>query len=278
MTMNSAPDTPAPPSRPAAPAGAVRGCAWQHTPETMAAAMENAWTALPAAIAAGEFWEGLRKNAPKITGSAPSLIFIHGSGGINPQIRAFMAWCAQSLGIACLCPDSFQLPDRMTYSSPIPQAEYEKIHALRSSELTAAVAYLARQTWFDGRFVIAGTSEGGVAVARYIRAADAPAERGRIIYSWSCEPNYHVAAPQTAVPEGLPVLNVMSLTDAYFSRANAYLGNPEALGHAGAALADDPNAAIVLIPQAPHTLMNLPQARAAALGFLRDCLLTKPRS
>ena len=101
----------------------------------------------------------------------------------------------------------------MTYSSPIPREDYEKIHSLRSSELTAAVAFLQMQPWFDGRFVIAGTSEGAVAVARYVPAPDAVREKGRIIFSWSCEDNYHVTTHRIAVPNNLPVLNIMSATD-----------------------------------------------------------------
>ena len=81
----------------------------------------------------------------------------------------------------------------MTYSSPIPREDYEKIHSLRSSELSAAVA-----------------------VARYVPAPDAVRETGRIIFSWSCEDNYHVTAHRTAVPNDLPVLNIMSATDKYF--------------------------------------------------------------
>lgn len=138
----------------------------------------------------------------------------------------------------------------MTYSSPIPREDYEKIHSLRSSELTAAVA-----------------------VARYVPAPDAVREKGRIIFSWSCEDNYHVTAHRTAVPNDLPVLNIMSATDKYFSTANSYIGNEQAAGHCAKALADNPNASIVLIPKAPHTLMNVPQAREAVEGFLKDRLL-----
>ena len=45
-----------------------------------------------------------------------------------------------------------------------------------------------------------------------------------------------------------------------------------AQGHCGAALADNKNATVVLIPGAPHTLLNLPAARHATEGFLRDLL------
>lgn len=180
---------------------------------------------------------------------------------------------AETLGVASIMLDSMQLLDRMKYSSPIPPEEYEKVHALRASELKAAVYYVSKAPWFDGRLAIAGTSEGGVTVARYQAAANAPKEKARIIFSWSCEDNYHVTAHRTAIPNDLPVLNVMSATDKFFSASNPYIGNKAAVGHCGKALANNPNAEIVLIPKAPHTLLNLTQTHEVVEGFLKDRLL-----
>ena len=98
------------------------------------------------------------------------------------------------------------------------------------------------------------------------------AEKGRMIFSWSCEDNYHVASHNSYLPDTLPVLNVMSATDKFFSQVNSYLDNPSALGHAGKVLASNPNAQIVLLPGAPHTLFNLPAARDAAAAFLTRVL------
>jgi hypothetical protein len=116
--------------------------------------------------------------------------------------------------------------------------------------------------------VLAGTSEGSPAVARYRGAEFA----GRIIFSWSCEDNYFVRAHDTAIPADRPVLNVISLSDPFFSPSNSWLGNPAAKGHCGAALKDHKQASVVLIPGAPHTLINLPAARQPVEGFLRAVL------
>ena len=253
--------------------GKISGSAVVHTKESMARAIEAAWVALPAAVTGSLVYEGILSKAPRAQARAATVVFVHGSGGINPQIKAFQKWMAEELGIASVTLDSYQLPDRMTYSSPIAKSDYEKIHALRASELKATVAWLPEAGWFDGRFVIAGTSEGAVAVARYRRAASAPLERGRIIFSWSCEDNYHVESARNAIPENMPVLNVMSATDKYFSKANSYLGNDAALGHCGRALAKNRFASIVLIPEAPHTLLNLPQTHQVVEGFLKERLL-----
>ncbi len=58
------------------------------------------------------------------------------------------------------------------------------------------------------------------------------------------------------------------LADPFFSRANPYIGNADAQGHCGAALREHRNVTIVLIPGAPHTLLNVPQARTVVGAWL----------
>jgi dienelactone hydrolase len=132
-----------------------------------------------------------------------------------------------------------------------------------------ALAVLLKQPWVDpSRIVLAGTSEGAVAVARHSGTGFA----ARIVYSWSCEPNYFVVEPRNAFEIDKPVLNVISAVDPYFSQANPWLGNPSAKGHCADALKDNKKAAIVLIPGAPHTLLNLPQAREVTAAFMAEWL------
>lgn len=163
------------------------------------------------------------------------------------------------------------LKDRITYTSPVSRDDYERIHAMRSAELAHAAARLGEVPGFDGRYVVAGTSEGGVAAARF-QAPQDQAECARMIFSWPCEDNYHVAAHRTAIPQDMPVLNVMSAADKFFSQANSWLDHPSALGHAGRTLANHTDASIVLIPGAPHTLFALPQTQSAVEGFLERVL------
>jgi len=254
----------------AAPQGYVQGTATQHTPESLRLAVERAWVGLPASATGGAAYQGLLQNAPATRGKTPVVLFLHGSSGIAPAIREWQKWLAESLGISSLAADSMQLPDRITYKSPVAATTYEQVHALRAQELSAMVQALPRLPWADAsRFVVAGTSEGAVSVARYETAPGVPMERGRIIYSWSCEDNYHVQGHRSHLPGGVPVLNVMSSTDVFFSSANPWLGNPRAQGHCAAALQDNKQSTIVLIPGAPHTLLNLLQARQATEDFLR---------
>jgi hypothetical protein len=70
------------------------------------------------------------------------------------------------------------------------------------------------------------------------------------------------------------VLNVISSVDPFFSPTNAWLGNAAAIGNCAAALKDHKRATVVLIPGAPHTLINLPQVRVVTAAFTAD--LGKP--
>lgn len=248
--------------------GEIKGSAWQHTTASLADAVANGALVLPAATGRSVY-EGKFKDAPAVTGRFPVVLFLHGSSGLGLKaIGEWQRWLA-SLGAASIAPDSFTLPDRITYTSPVDKATYEKIHALRASEIAATLVALLKQPWVDpSRIVLAGTSEGSVAVARYAGSEFA----GRIVYSWSCEPNYFVVEPKNAFEADKPVLNVISSVDPYFSQANPWLGNPAAKGHCADALKDNKQATIVLIPGAPHTLINLPQARSATAAFVLDVL------
>ncbi len=262
----SAPQTPT-------PVGEVKGTAVQHTTASSAGVMQRAAVVLPASVTGGAPYVGTLANAPKdapkdAKAKVPVVVFLHGSSGL--ELKAIGEWqlYLASLGVASIAPDSFALPDRITYKSPVGKDMYEKIHALRASEIPLALAALRAAPWADtSRLVLAGTSEGGPAVARYVGSEFA----GRMLYSWSCENNYFVQEHRTAVV-AQPVLNVMSSTDVFFSPSNAWLGNNAAKGYCGDALKDNKQATIVLIPGAPHTLLNLPAARNATAGFVRDVL------
>ena len=259
------------------PAGQVKGSATEHTPASLAAALEGASVSIPARATGGAPFHGMLGQVPATVGGegrrVPVVVFLHGSSGLSDPIRQWQRWLAETQGIASIAPDGMRLPDRITYTSPVGRDVYEKVHAMRARELDAAMSALPTLAWADSaRIVIAGTSEGAVSVARYRGGAGIPAERARIVYSWSCEPNYHVDAPRNAMPDTLPVLNVMSSTDPYFAPSNPWLGNPAARGHCGDALARNAQAQVLLLPQAPHTLFNLPAARGVTREFLERVL------
>jgi dienelactone hydrolase len=254
-----------------APPGELKGSAVAHTPASAGAVVRQAAVVLPAAVT-GEMYAGPWAGVPATARTkVPTVVFLHGSSGLGlAAIGEWQRWLA-GMGIASVAPDSFALPDRVVYKSPVDKPTYEKIHALRESEIRLALEALRSAPWADAsRLVLAGTSEGAVSVARWRGNEFA----GRVLFAWSCENNYFVEEHRTSLPASEPVLNVISSTDPFFSPANSWLGNPTAKGHCGDQLRDHKQSAVVLIPGAPHTLLNLPAARHATAGFLRD--LVKP--
>ena len=263
-----------PPVPKAAPTGEIKGTAWAHTPQSLAASVQNANVVLPAQATGGAAYSGKWSAMPaSAKGKVPVVLFLHGSSGLGLKaIGEWQQWLAAQ-GIASVAPDSFALPDHVTYKSPIDKASYERIHALRASEIAPALAAIQTAPWADtSKLVLAGTSEGAVPVARYAGREFA----ARMLFAWSCEPNYFVTEPRNAFEADKPVLNVISSVDPFFSPTNTWLGNPAARGSCADALKDHKQAMIALIPGAPHTLLTLPQVQAVTGGFLGSLLKRWP--
>ena len=253
--------------------GEMKGHAIEHNAETIKALVANASVALPAQVVGTDRFIGKFDQIPEhiISKKVPVVLFLHGSSGLGLKaIGDWQAWLAD-LGIASVAPDSFVLPDRITYTSPVDKITYEKIHTLRQSEIAATLKVLLRTQWVDtNKLILAGASEGGVPVAR-----NQDKWLGRMIFSWSCENNYFVTEHRTYNMTE-PVLNVMSSTDPFFSTENSWLDNAAATGNCAKTLKQNPQATIVLIPGAPHTLLNLPPVRMVTQAWLERLLSGKP--
>jgi len=250
------------------PQGEIKAGTLLHTAQSSTGLVKGAQVALPVALVQSGIYVGLLQDAPKMSNvGVPVVLFMHGSSGLGLKaIAEWQRWLA-SLGVASIAPDSFALKDRMTYASPIDKTTYEKVHALRAAEIEITLQALAQMPWVDtAKIVLAGTSEGAVPVARYQGKDFA----GRIMFAWSCEDNYFVTAHATAIPDDQPTLNIISSTDPYFSPANTWLGNTQAIGHCGAALKNNKKASIVLIPGGPHTVLTFPQAKGPVESFLKE--------
>ena len=253
-------------AQPAAPKGEIMGTAWEHTASSLSGVVQQADVVLPPAATGGTVFVGKFKDVPATARArVPVVLFLHGSSGLGLKaIGEWQLWLAAQ-GVASIAPDSFALPGHVTYKSPIDVDSYERIHALRASEIAPTLAALKTAAWADPqRLVLAGTSEGAVPVARW----SGPDFAAKIMFAWSCERNYFVQAPRNAFAVEQPVLNIISNVDPYFSRSNGWLGNAEAVGHCGPVLKALPKAAVVLVPDAPHTLLNFAAARHAVAGFL----------
>jgi len=253
------------------PKGEVTGSAVVHTAESAKAVIAGASVALPVSVTGtAVFADALRDIPANTTSRVLVVVFLHGSSGLRlAAIAEWQRWLAEQ-GIASIAPDSFGPADRLTYKSPVGKHVDEKVHALRASEVGLALAALRSAAWADPRqLILAGSSEGSPAGARQSGEGFV----GKMIFAWSCEDNYFVESHQTSASKEPPVPNVISTTDPFFSAANPWFGNPAPRGYCGAALKANPRASIVLIPDAPHTLFNLPAARQAVAGSLKETLL-----
>lgn len=242
----------------------------QASPACWPPELAQAEVSLPP-LAGGEVWFGqlAALAEPPAQPPRPLLLFLHGSSGLNEQTQSYQRWLSSELGLATLAPDSFARAARPRYQSPATREEYEAVHRLRLDEIRAALAALPRLPWVDAsRLLLAGSSEGAVAVARW-RGAEF---LGRLIYSWPCEDNYFVDRADNGFERDCPILNILSGHDPYFSADSPLNRGLPVLGHSGRALRDAPRAKLFILPHAPHTLYNLPTARAHARRFLHALL------
>lgn len=259
-------------------AALAQGTVQDGTTEASAANLDRSWrraqVALPASLAPGrQPWLGRLEEMPAIpaaAGRAPVLLFMHGSSGLAPFMAEFQRWVAAELGLASVAPDSLAIAGRLTYTSPVPVAVYERIHALRSAELASALDRLRALPWVDpGRIAVGGTSEGSVPVARL---GAEPPTAARLVFAWSCERNYFVEDPRTAIPPATPVLNVIATRDPFFSAGYPPNAGFPVRGNCAAALAGHADALVVQPVTDRHTLINDPPLRPTIAAFLRRTL------
>jgi len=257
-------------SSPVVPDGAVRGSAWHHTNASAAATVAHAWVAIPPKATGGPVYTGLLQDVQgKAVARVPTVVILHGASGISPALKEWQKWAAENVGVASIATDSMQLPNRLTYRSPVDKETYERIHELRGTEIVFALQALGRVDWADtSRLALAGVEEGAVAAARY----DGSEFSARLLFGWSCENNFFVKEHGTRLPPGRPVLNIVSARDPLFSSANPWVGARNPVGHCGPLLRNNPRAEVVLLGNAPQIVMNLPAARTATRGFLIDAL------
>jgi len=249
--------------------GEAKGTTLEPSPDNLALTWANANLVLPAVLAGGRRWEGRAEDAPDVIGIAPLVVVMHGSSGVTPAVKEFQTWLADELGAASVAPDSLAIPDRLTYTSPVDVETYERVHTLRLAELDNALKASRDWSWVDRlRVVLAGTSEGAVAVGRYV-GKDAAA---RLIYSWSCEDNYFVRTPRLGIGPKEPVFNAISARDPYFSAANPWNKDRAVTGSCAAALKDDPRAEVMVIDADVHTILNRSDVRERSAQFLRGVL------
>lgn len=249
--------------------GDIKGSVLDPAPANLALTWDKANLVLPPTLAGGKRWEGPAADAPDVIGIAPLVVVMHGSSGVAPAVKDFQNWLADTLGLASVAPDSLAIPDRLTYTSPIPVETYERVHALRLAELGYALKASQAWSWVDRtRIVLAGTSEGSVAVGRQAAGESA----ARLIYSWSCETNYFVEQPRLGIGPKEPVFNAISARDPYFSPVNPWNKDYNVSGSCANALKDNDRAEVFVVDADVHTIIGRPDVRDRTADFLRRVL------
>ncbi len=257
---------------PALSQGTVQEGTTEPTHASLLLTWQRAQVALPAGLSpSGQPWLGRLQDLPPLPpGRVPVAVVMHGSSGLAPFMAEFQRWLASELGLASVAPDSFAIAGRLTYTSPVGKDVYERIHRLRAAELAHALAQLHAAAWVDGaRIAVVGTSEGSVPVARL---GAEPASAARLVFAWSCEANYFVDTPATAIPRETPVLNVIASRDPFFSAGYAPNAGYAISGHCGGALAGHADAQVLLPVSDRHTQLNEPNVRPVVAAFLRRVL------
>jgi hypothetical protein len=252
----------------APPPGTIRGSFAEASPEHLARTWNRAVVALP------DGWSGRMEAVPPQPEGRrlPTVIFMGGSSGFAwDGVEQFMRWLAATAQVAVIGPDSFATPDRLAYVSPVPVAIYERIHAMRTAELSHALERARALPWVDpARVAVGGSSEGSVPVARLI----APVEpAGRFIASWNCEAGYFVDAPRVMIPrEGSRVLSLVASRDPFFSPLNPWNAGFGITGNCATALRMHRDATNIVFASDLHTLIDQDFARAHIVAFLARVL------
>jgi dienelactone hydrolase len=255
----------------AAPAQDIKGSVLDASPGNLALTWRKANIVLPPALTGGPGWQGAIEQMPAVAASrrSPLAIVMHGSSGVAGFVKEYQAWLAQELGLPSIAPDSLAIPERLTYTSPIDKPTYERVHALRLAELDNALTQARALPWVDpDRIVVIGTSEGAVPVARLGDARPF----ARIMYAWSCEANYFVEAPRTAIPKETPTLALIAVKDPYFSPDNPWNKGYDVKGTCAGALKEHAQALVATLSTDKHTIVNLAEARDVAKVFLQRAL------
>ncbi|HIO95286.1 MAG TPA: hypothetical protein EYG67_00505 [Campylobacterales bacterium] len=194
----------------------------------------------------------------------PTVLYMQGSETFKKG-KIFREWLTKE-GYFFFAPNTHTTKNRPTYSSPVPKAHYEKVHAYRQAEISQFVSRIKELPFVDlNRTFLMGYSEGALAAARY----SGDEFLGRIILSWSCEGGYYTDYPKVgANQQDDPFLNIIGQDDPYFREKNPWNSAYDNKGHCGDALFKFKHAKVVLLPNIGHDITQSPFTKNEILNFI----------
>lgn len=237
-----------------------------------AATFDKAFVGIPKGVLGihepfyGTLEQALQKlpNLKNFTKKLPTVVYMQGSGPFNKG-KIYREWITGEGGYIFFAPNTHSVPNRPTYSSPVPKSHYEKVHAFRQAEIDLFLRRVKELPFIDlDKTFLMGFSEGALAAARY----DGDAFVGRIVLSWSCEPGYYTSYPKVGAKPTDPFLNIIGRDDPYFGTQNPWNNAYHNEGHCGDALFNFDLAKVVLFPNTGHNIANNPYTKHEVLSFI----------
>ena len=169
----------------------------------------------------------------------PLVLFLHGCAGLRGGSRNAIT-TFRSLGYAVIAPDSFARPGREV----VCKGRKPYVMSLRAAEIEYALEQISTLEWADqSALVLAGFSEGGIAVSEY-RGGDA--FRGYIILGWDCRRGILPSGPVLAIQGALDPISSGASCGVLFRKSSES----------------------IIVPRAGHDVSGFPETDAALRRFL----------
>lgn len=208
-------------------------------------------------------------SVPAMDRALPTVLYLHGCTGFDYSHDGTMGGWAQTLtaaGYAVAMPTSFAREyrprncDQATHTGGLAM----EVMAMRLEELAYALKQLRTLPWVDQRnLFLMGHSEGGITVARW----GGGEFNGHIISGWTCTAPSFPSFDGVWAPLATPVLAISHESDPWFQGLYA--------GSCASKFGERKDARQVTLPGSGHDTASSPEARAAALRFLRDHMVPR---
>ncbi len=187
-------------------------------------------------------WTEVAARDMKAGARVPAMLWLHGCDGMPRGSVGYRVYF-MSKGYALFEPDSFARPGHRCDDGNVPK---------RREEISHAFEQISELSWIDqGRIILVGISEGGRTVVGW----EKPGFAAHIILMAGCRWGDRFIR----APAGIPLLAIMGGDDEYFA------GYPcEVTRQIGGSRS-------IVIPGAPHDIMDRREVRKALDVFLKEC-------
>ncbi len=200
------------------PQSAMQSSDWSNPAE-----LERTWQAARVRIpkSGGGYirttMEGLNRGSRSITGTWPTVIYMHGCTGVWSGTYTRIDFFARN-GYAVIAPVSLA---REKYpKSCAPQTHRAGLHRptlrMRQNDAGYAIAKAKTLPWVDADNVfLMGFSEGGVITATFFSTSPEKSVRARIVEGWTCRSGW-VEYKGINAPDSEPVLTLVGSKDPWY--------------------------------------------------------------